>query len=116
MDIITESNALLGPGLAYNYWTGFLKLVLPKLRQSLDEFGQSLEDLGVSATVHPKLIVLLPDNCSPPDESTLTSDGQVEIEVAVPGRTSITMKMNWILDDNDEELTITETENVQRRL
>eukprot|EP00092_Neocalanus_flemingeri_P102634 GFUD01131276.1.p1 GENE.GFUD01131276.1~~GFUD01131276.1.p1 ORF type:complete len:369 (+),score=76.05 GFUD01131276.1:127-1107(+) len=61
-DILEESNALLGPGLAANYWFKLLKpLIEGKIRRKVTDFLRSLERTDIRS--FNKLIILIPDNC-----------------------------------------------------
>eukprot|EP00092_Neocalanus_flemingeri_P019518 GFUD01021144.1.p1 GENE.GFUD01021144.1~~GFUD01021144.1.p1 ORF type:complete len:305 (-),score=65.03 GFUD01021144.1:317-1231(-) len=61
-DILEESNALLGPGLAANYWFKLLKpLIEGRIRRKVTDFVRSLERTDIRS--FNKLIILIPDNC-----------------------------------------------------
>jgi len=79
LEILEESNAELGPGLAANYWFSFLKpALMADIRQKMEEYLTSVKnkimvDCDGTRTRTPgvgshyrnlsKLIVLLPDDC-----------------------------------------------------
>merc|ERR1712013_190482 len=67
MEILEESNAELGPGLAANYWFSFLKPALKAdIRTKMEENLRSMRKEGVGANYRnfPKLILPLPDDCN----------------------------------------------------
>jgi len=67
MEILEESNAELGPGLAANYWFSFLKPVLTgDIRQKMEDNLQAVREeqtVGPNYRSFSKLILLLPDDC-----------------------------------------------------
>lgn len=78
MEILEESNAELGPGLAANYWFSFLKPALKadismkmeenlrsvlSLKVEMDSSGSWKPPVGANYRNFNKLIILLPDDC-----------------------------------------------------
>lgn len=83
MQVLEEEQALLGPGLATNYWFGFLTWMMKGLKESMDiaqgaledgdELGEEIEEEGgmigrlantENFRIFKKLIILLPSSCS----------------------------------------------------
>ena len=81
--MLEEEQALLGPGLATNYWFGFLTWMMKGLKESMDiaqgaledgdELGEEIEEEGgmigrlantENFRIFKKLIILLPSSCS----------------------------------------------------
>ena len=61
-EILEESNALLGPGLAANFWFAFIKhVVLKGIKRQVTNFLVSKERTDIRC--FNKLIILFPDNC-----------------------------------------------------
>lgn len=128
IDVINNSNAALGPGLAYNYWNSLLKILLDKIEDKTREYENRMNERFngnvVQAKSHPRLLILLPNDCDfnqtetalsaegvythDPDLcdmlGTLQCDHKVEFEVeASQRRDPIKMNMHHIIDDMSGE-------------
>eukprot|EP00092_Neocalanus_flemingeri_P029762 GFUD01032310.1.p1 GENE.GFUD01032310.1~~GFUD01032310.1.p1 ORF type:complete len:346 (+),score=80.50 GFUD01032310.1:44-1039(+) len=61
-EILDETNALLGPGLAANYWFALIKPVVQRgIQRKVTNFLRSRERTDIRS--FNKLIILIPDNC-----------------------------------------------------
>ena len=74
LEVLDDHQANVGPGLAANYWFSFLEYVMSNnIRKALEEHCKELrerlmqsqnEEQSFNLSVHPKLIIVLPSNCS----------------------------------------------------
>jgi len=137
LEILEESNAELGPGLAANYWFSFLKPALKAdIRTKMEENLRSMRNEGLGANYRnfSKLILPLPDDCylKIRDESYLKeenifkdtelSDGIKEVDnhlefkmEAGERRNHIRQAVYWIYESQEFEEEADTKEKIEKK-
>ena len=105
-DIISDNNAVLGPGLAANYWWGILRYLLS--RSIPTQLSELLTQCNIeNITYFNKLIILIPHNC----QVTWDNKEQLEQEkifylgdlIIHTARHTVNQAVYWIYQSEEDE-------------
>jgi len=124
LEILEESNAELGPGLAANYWFSFLKPVLrADIRAKMEEYLRSIQNdrmedeghlrphVGANYRKFPKLILPLPDDCylKIRDETILRDENIFKHTELCEGVTECDHNLEFRLEAGERRVPIKQT-------
>ena len=123
-----ENHAELGPGLAANYYNGFLQVLLHSelgdyeytntIQAKMAEFCQKVQFEGAW---YDKILIILPKNCKFYDNQTMLENEErmfkfnYELEFILRGKDPKSLSLYWIYEDQQIENEIFHAKDVAER-